>query len=136
MIDSKLGKGNSTTVSNYEVTDAGFKQSAYYRLAQIDANGTRTTFDKLIRFVKGFDQDLSVLAYPNPVTTKLYVSLGASAKENVKLLLTDMTGKTLKTKKAENSPLVELDVAEIGPGSYILQIVKESGNVSKKIVKL
>lgn len=136
VIDSKLGKGNSTTVSNYEVTDAGFKQSAYYRLAQIDANGTRTTFDKLIRFVKGFDQDLSVLAYPNPVTTKLYVSLGASAKENVKLLLTDMTGKTLKTKKAENSPLVELDVAEIGPGSYILQIVKESGNVSKKIVKL
>lgn len=136
VIDSKTGKGNSATVSNYEVVDVNFTQSAYYRLAQIDVNGTRTTFDKLTRFVKGFDQELSVLAYPNPVTTKLYVSLGASAKENVKLLLTDMTGKTLKAKNADGSQLMELDVAEVGPGSYILQVIKNSGNVSKKIVKL
>ena len=136
VIDSKAGKGNSTTISSYEVVDASFKQSAYYRLAQIDADGTRITFDKLTRFVKGFDQELSVLAYPNPVTTKLYVSLGTSAKEDVRLLLTDMSGKTLKTKNADGSQLMELDVAEVGPGSYILQVVKNSGNVSKKIVKL
>jgi len=136
VIDGKPGKGNSTSLSNYEVIDASFKQSAYYRLAQIDADGTRVTFDKLTRFVKGLDQELSVLAYPNPVTSKLYVSLGSSTKENVKLLLTDMTGKAIKAKNADNSQVVELDVAEVGAGSYILQVIKASGNVSRKIVKL
>ena len=136
VIESRAGKGNSSTVSNYEVVDVSFKQSAYYRLAQIDADGTRITFEKLTRFVKGLDQELAVLAYPNPITNKLFVSLGASAKEDVKLLLIDMTGKTLKAKNADGSQLMELDVAEVAPGSYILQVIKNSGNVSKKIVKL
>ncbi|WP_343535597.1 T9SS type A sorting domain-containing protein [Pedobacter sp.] len=136
VIDSKPGKGNSTSLSSYEAIDASFRQSAYYRLAQIDRDGTRITFDRLTRFVKGLEQELSVLAYPNPVTTKLYVSLESSTKEHVKLLLTDMAGRTVKTKNADNSGVVELDVAGIGSGSYVLQIIKDSGNVSKKIVKL
>ncbi|WP_113664136.1 T9SS type A sorting domain-containing protein [Pedobacter nanyangensis] len=136
VIGGLAGKENATSISNYELVDASFRQSAYYRLAQVDAGGTRVTFEKLTRFVKGLDDGIAVLAYPNPVTTKLFVNLGVSAKEHVKLLLTDMTGKALKSKDADGSQVMELDVAEVGPGSYILQVIKGSGNVSKKIVKL
>jgi len=136
VIVSRKGQGNSSTVSNYEFLDVSFKQSAYYRLVQVDAGGKRTAYTDLTKFVKGLDNSLSVIAYPNPVTAKLYVTVGSANKENVKLLLTDLTGKTLKVKNADSTQPIELDVAGIAAGSYILQVVKDSGNVSKKILKL
>ena len=136
VIDSKDGKGNSITVSNYEFLDATFKQSAYYRLVDVSASGKRNPHTALTKFVKGLDNSLSVIAYPNPVTTKLYVTVGATSKENVKLLLTDLTGKTLKSKLGNSALPIELDVADVTTGTYILQVIKNSGNVSKKILKL
>ena len=47
-----------------------------------------------------------------------------------------MSGKVLKVKSADSSKAIELDVAGLASGSYILQVVKDSGNVSKKIIKL
>ncbi|RZK23384.1 MAG: T9SS type A sorting domain-containing protein, partial [Flavobacterium sp.] len=136
VIDTKTGKPNSATVANYEFLDLSFKQSAYYRLVQVDADGKKTTYADLAKFVKGLDNSLSVIAYPNPVTTKLYVTVGAANKENVKLLLTDLTGKTLKLKLGDSVQPIELDVADVTRGTYILQVIKDSGNVSKKILKL
>ncbi|MDQ8005602.1 MAG: T9SS type A sorting domain-containing protein [Pedobacter sp.] len=136
VIDTKDGKGNSITISNYEFLDATFKQSAYYRLVDVSASGKRNPHTSLTKFVKGLDNSLSVVAYPNPVTTKLFVSVGSANKENVKVSLVDLTGKTLKTKTADSSQPIELDVAGVATGSYILQVIKDSGNVSKKIVKL
>jgi hypothetical protein len=136
IIHTKAGKGDASTVSNYEFLDASFKQSAYYRLVDVDASGKRNPHTALTKFVKGLDNSLSVVAYPNPVTTKLFVSVGSANKENVKVSLVDLTGKTLKTKTADSSQPIELDVAGVATGSYILQVIKDSGNVSKKIVKL
>lgn len=136
VIDTKEGRGNSITVSNYEFLDATFKQSAYYRLVDVSASGKRNPHTVLTKFVKGLDNNLSVVAYPNPVTTKLFVSVGSANKENVKVSLVDLTGKTLKTKTADSSQTIELDVAGVATGSYILQVIKDSGNVTKKIVKL
>lgn len=136
VIDTKEGKGNSITVSNYEFLDAAFKQSAYYRLVDVSASGKRNPHTAFTKFVKGLDNSLSVVTYPNPVTTKLFVSVGSANKENVKVSLVDLTGKTLKVKTADSSQPIELDVAGIATGSYILQVIKDSGNVSKKIVKL
>jgi hypothetical protein len=136
VIDSRNGQGNATTASNYEFLDLSFKQSAYYRLVDVSVSGKKKTHTEFTKFVKGLDNSLSVIAYPNPVTTKLYVTVGSVSKENVKLLLTDLTGKTLKVKTADSTQPIELDVAGIATGSYILQVIKDSGNVSKKIVKL
>lgn len=135
VVGSKAGQGNSSAATNYEFLDASFKQSAYYRLTQIDANGDKETFTALTKFVKGLDQSLSVVAYPNPVTNKLYVTVGSVSKESVKLSLTDLTGKVVKTKIGDGAQPIELDVANIATGAYILQIIKDSGNVSKKIMK-
>ena len=135
-VGTKAAANNVLNGANYEFLDVNFTQSAYYRLVQVDASGSRKTYTELTKFVKGLDNSLSVNAYPNPVTTKLYVSVGSSAKENVKLLITDMSGKVLKVKSADSSKAIELDVAGLASGSYILQVVKDSGNVSKKIIKL
>ncbi|WP_293303191.1 T9SS type A sorting domain-containing protein [Pedobacter sp. UBA4863] len=134
VIDSRKGEG---TAASYEFLDLSFRQSAYYRLVQFDAGGKKTTYSDLTKFVKGLDNSLAVVAYPNPATAKLYVSVASSTKENVKVLLTDLTGKTLRVKDAaDSSQPIELDVAGIARGSYILQVIKNSGNVSKKILKL
>ena len=136
VVGTKAAANNAANGANYEFLDVNFTQSAYYRLVQVDVSGKRKTYNDLTKFVKGLDNSLAVNAYPNPVTTKLYVTLGSSAKENVKLLITDMSGKILKVKTADSSQAIELDVAGLASGSYILQVVKDSGNVSKKIIKL
>ncbi len=136
VIERRNGQGNSTTVASYEFLDLNFKQSAYYRLVQVDVDGKKTTYADLTKFVRGFDDAFSVTAYPNPVTTKLYVTVGSAGKEDVKVLLMDLTGKALKVKSSDGVQPIELDVAGIATGAYILQVVKESGNVSKKILKL
>ncbi|GAB1463416.1 T9SS type A sorting domain-containing protein [Pedobacter sp.] len=133
VIDSRKGAGSA---ASYEFLDLSFRQSAYYRLVQFDAGGKKTTYSDLTKFVKGLDNSLAVVAYPNPATVKLYVSVASSTKENVKVLLTDLTGKTLRVKDADTSQPIELDVAGIARGSYIVQVIKNSGNVSKKILKL
>lgn len=135
VIDTRSGQNNFATVANYEFLDKSFSQSAFYRLAQTDNNGDRVVFEKFTEFVKGL-ANLSVVAYPNPVANKLFVNVGSDYKETVKITLTDLTGKTLRTKTTDSSQPIELDVAGMAAGSYILQVVKDSGNVTKKIVKL
>jgi hypothetical protein len=135
-IGEQLGKVNSAVPSNYQFVDQDFRQSAYYRLVQVDNNGKKTTYDQFVRFVKALDKGFDVLAYPNPVTSKLFVDVSSPKKEEVKLLLIDMTGKTLLVKNADSEQPIELDVAKIATGSYILQVIKASGNMTKKISKL
>ncbi|RYZ97817.1 MAG: hypothetical protein EOP47_20820, partial [Sphingobacteriaceae bacterium] len=50
-----VGNGTKETPTNYQYLDKSFKQSAYYKLVQIDFNGTTTSYDKEVRFVKGLD---------------------------------------------------------------------------------
>lgn len=121
--------------ASYQFLDASFKASAYYRLVQVDANGTRTTYHNLTKFVKGLDAN-AVTVYPNPVASTVYVNLGSVADESVKLVLTDISGRVQKTLNTFGSGHVALDVTDVNSGTYVLQIIKASGSVSMKIVKL
>lgn len=134
-IGEREGKGTTSSVSNYQFLDAGFKTSAYYRLTQLDGDGKKTVYEQLIRFVKGLDAGLTITAYPNPTTSKLFVNVGKVSNEKVKLNLVDVSGRVRQTLNASALGLIEFDVSHVNPGVYTLQILKDSGNVSKKIVK-
>ena len=65
MVGRVDGAGNSSSANNYEFTDnAATATTTYYRLKQIDFNGT-FTYSRILK-VLSYKMNLSVKAFPNP----------------------------------------------------------------------
>lgn len=125
------GAGTKETSSNYQYTDRNFSQSAYYKLAQIDVDGNKTTYDEHIKYVKGLGATINV--YPNPTTSKIYISLEGATVTTVKL--TDIMGKQLKNLQIVGSQSMEVDLSGLPRGVYTLQLVSQGKTDTRKIVK-
>ena len=72
--------------------------------------------------------------YPNPVSNEINVSnsrnLGISS-----ITITDINGRILKQNTFENIPNVQLNIADLSSGVFLMNVVSEEGTVTKKIIK-
>lgn len=68
--------------------------------------------------------------YPNPVSDKLYFSLGDTSIDKITLI--DLTGKVI-SKFSEVSSYISM--VDLEAGTYLLQITTTEGSISKKIIK-
>lgn len=127
------GNGTTSVKSNYQFTDINFFQSAYYRLIQVDLNGTKTVYDNMVRYVKSLDNEESITVYPNPVKDKLFVNLSkANTISTIKLL--NLQGKTIQT-KATDGQIATFDVQHLPVGVYLVQYTDGHQVHTKKVVK-
>ncbi|MGB6048950.1 MAG: FG-GAP-like repeat-containing protein [Flavobacteriales bacterium] len=89
--------GNSSQNIHYRTVDPlpVTQGLSYYRLDQYDINGTTTSFPVMVHVPCGMD--LSLIAWPNPVTDQLYVSLTSSVdpNETVRAKVLDMSGREI-----------------------------------------
>ena len=86
--------------------------------------------------VVGFDDTLKngFVAYPNPATSKVDLSLENSYQGEVVIRITDLAGQALLTKsimKSEGKLHSQLDVSGLGAGIYVVELNMKS---SKKLV--
>lgn len=74
-------------------------------------------------------------AYPNPVTNTLFVQLDAATNGTTDLVLTDITGKVLKTQTVQffagQTTTTELQIDDLATGIYMLR----AGNNTIKVIK-
>jgi hypothetical protein len=78
---------------------------------------------------------LSISAYPNPVNNQLTIAVVAgSISANAQILLTDITGKTIKNIAPTGSTTV-VDVAELPTGLYLVRYTDGTNNKTVKINK-
>lgn len=132
---------NSMTRLDYEFMHrlGNLTGTIYYRLKQVDTDGT-TDYSKVVAVnVKAREVLQQVLVAPNPINynSKLYVSAEVSGKAN--LVVYSMTGKKVYAKVVElqeGPNEVQLPVYEkLNKGMYILS-VELNGQVSQvKLVK-
>ncbi len=83
--------------------------------------------------VSGPLADVSV--YPNPATTTLTLKGAAQIKGAKTLILRDMIGATVAVKTVTDGQPMELNVAALPAGAYVLQVATELGSASFKVVK-
>ncbi|MCF8255888.1 MAG: hypothetical protein K9J84_15025, partial [Bacteroidia bacterium] len=88
------GAGNSTTTQNYSYTDLGIlatNTDVYYRLKQVDFDGTSTVSH--IRLIKGKDiaGKIQIGLYPNPFVDGINLSITANQMEFTQLQLIDLS---------------------------------------------
>ncbi len=111
------GKGNSSDLHTYkEVDDKPYLGTSYYRLKQVDFDGTFTYSE--IRSVK-FLENKRIEIYPNPAQDIVNIWSSGSF-ERVRLL--DVSGRILLDQKANSEGEFELDLKSFGKGLYFVEV--------------
>lgn len=137
------GAGYSNILNTYRFVDvdaANLSTSVYYRLKQVDFDGTVSYFGPvLVKFTKDEVATFQVEAYPNPFNGSLNVSIIGAVSGKVDLRLMDLQGKTVKTYTYDltgQSGIVNLDETnELKDGIYLLQTIVNGKSINLKVVK-
>jgi hypothetical protein len=125
-LDFVEGAGNSTATRSYQFKDHELVGKAYYRLRQVDFDGT-TSFSPLVVV-----ENETLVVYPNPVQNRLFVSVGE--------LASDIPARLLNAQGAEvwqgnlNQTQKDLNVSLFARGVYFLHVVQNGKKVVKKII--
>jgi len=116
------GQGNSNSVVNYEFVDNYPYSIGYYRLKQVDFDGT-SSYSSVILVNAVSYNDLEV--YPNPVKELLKIRSKVSMNNSL-ITIRDVMGRSyiIKTIETEING-VELDVSQLKPGVYIIVVQQE-----------
>ena len=128
-IGEVAGAGESFSRIDYRFTDtAPLPGTNYYRLQQVDTDGSSTTTTTVSANLRMSGQ--AALLFPNPATEQLQVSYFTSLPGMTHLQVVDASGRpVLRTDHAGNTGTqqVLLDVSGLDAGSYLLRISTGSG---------
>lgn len=114
------GRGNSTSRQEYNYVDQyAVPATAYYRLKQVDVNGSFSySAVVLIRRAQGMD----LLAYPNPFANRLFVELKNTNSSNIKgLQMMDVAGRLYPVTASYTVNGFVLNTEQLQGGVYFLQ---------------
>ncbi|GAB3820316.1 right-handed parallel beta-helix repeat-containing protein [Pontibacter rugosus] len=93
---SSGGNSQSKLTYTYQDTEAGKTDVRYYRLRQIDFDGTATY--SMVRAVDFKQAKLLVSVYPNPFSDNITLEVETIKEENLQVVIADMTGKRVLQK--------------------------------------
>ncbi len=132
--------GNSTSVNKYQYTDnvSSDKTIIYYRLRTVDADGKfEYSATRIIRIGKQTENTITILAYPNPVTTELRITVPANWQgKKATYELINANGQVSKKVNAASASQTEtLDMSNIAPGFYLIKVSCDNETATQKIVK-
>lgn len=133
--------GNSTSDMNYMYADNLGNSNVtvvYYRLRAVDVDGKSEYSDvRVIRISKATDNNISILTYPNPVTSDLRVTIPASwQNKQVTYELINANGQSArKSTSASASQTETINVANLNAGFYVVRVTCEGTTAQQKIVK-
>lgn len=120
------GQGNSSELSNYEfIDDKLFPGNNYYKLTQVDLDGTTTELGtRIIAYFTGLEVNLS----PNPAKSYVNVEFFSKSDKESIIQIYDMQGKLIKSydeiiTKGESQ--ARIDISSLQTGMYILRIVHD-----------
>ncbi len=115
------GNGTTSTLSDYTfVDDEVLNDVRYYRLRQIDYNG-RYEFSRTVR-VKALESFSTFNIFPNPFTDQLTVQVGRELDTEVRIGLTDLSGRTIAIDTEVTDSEFTLHIEDVEPGIYALTI--------------
>lgn len=116
---------------NYYVIDERGKKLVDYSQKVMNLN----TKDLIMQEYGESTNPFMLSIYPNPVDSKVIVTVMDGEKEVAEVSLFDMTGKKMITKKIETGSPVEIDVSFLPSGNYILYCRSGKNEESQKIIK-
>lgn len=120
--------GNSTTLINYSYTDTDKSGLAYYRLQQVDQDGTAKTYGPISSNCS--NNGISLKTFPNPSTEQFTISIESEVPMTVaQIIVKDVFGRVVASKAVsivEGTTQVELSNLILQGGMYTVSL-EENG---------
>ena len=119
--------------STYTFEDKTPLSISYYRLRQVDFDGTET-LSKIVSVSQSTKGRLSIT--PNPTSDKVNINFNQNdvLNQTATLILSDMTGRQVLTQVA-TSDAVQLDLSNLAKGMYVLTVQSNNGIYQEKIIR-
>lgn len=131
------GAGTTTETQDYHFMDYSPMPGAnYYRLRQVDMDGTTEYHEVIYVDFTDASQSHSLEVFPNPAPDRIRASWKKDTQENATLRVFSTSGQLLKnyTVSGDNATF-ELPLDGLAPGPYLLQLLRPSGNEVIRFVK-
>jgi hypothetical protein len=135
-----IGMVNSLNqpTSTYSFTDAGELHSiAYYRIVIREKDQQKNS---QVRLLSVTDVPFDILSVVNPFNNKLSFDLTVPQNMKATIMLKDQHGRTVKiVHRHVMKGMNQLEVDNLGSlagGTYILQVITDSGAKSKRVIKM
>jgi hypothetical protein len=129
------GQGFSNNKVNYTFTDKTPESTSYYRLKQIDFDGS-VSYSPVISIVDF--SEIRMASLENPFTNQLNINIQSNLVASASLTLISLSGEVVLNKNvtiSEGTTSVSLETADIPTGLYILKVVSPSGVEFEKVLK-
>ena len=136
------GNGTSTEVHRYSFVDnSGFAgNAAYYRLKQIDFDGSFTYSSVINVLVNGVKEFKLTQNYPNPFNPSTKIAYSVPVSGNVSMVIYDNLGEEVATLVNENKAAgtynVEFDASSLPSGIYFYSLTSGNFTETKKMILL
>ncbi len=132
------GNGNSSEIINYRFNDNDLPSGVYYyRLKQIDFNGTYKHSEIKTVTVKN-SKDRALISFaPNPAQSYTELHIDVNEKTNVNVQIVDITGKLVEVQKFNldiGKQIVRLDLKDYKQGVYFAKVIVNNRNYMSKLV--
>nr|WP_233168737.1 hypothetical protein [Hymenobacter sp. BT523] len=137
------GQGTTSAGTSYALTDAGAGAKAsgqvYYRLLQVDADGTSTYSPvRTVTFTKS-TVELGISLSPNPASGRTQLDLTSLPTGTYQVSVLDATGRTVLSKVLPAGLAHALDLNTIASGTYVVLVRGQNGgqvvNLTKRLIK-
>jgi hypothetical protein len=130
------GNGTTNQLTDYSFTDKSIATSqnmAYYRLKQVDFDGTFEYSDvRDVRF-DGRAEAFEIAAYPNPFNQEVTIRIRTTELYSIEV--TDLNGVLLLAIENEDKGTHRLDLSVWASGVYIVHITSTQGTKHLKVIK-
>jgi hypothetical protein len=110
---------------------------SYYRIVQVDVDGTKNYFDIKKVFNRGTGAD-EVVVSPNPFKGDVSAFISVGTPQRVLITLSDLSGKVLKTSVGiygAGSSELKISTSHLPAGVYVLKVAGESINSVTRVIK-
>ena len=124
------GNGTSTKANTYSYAHHSDKAYAYYRLKQVDFDGT-VSYSNMI-FIKNADYTKSIDIFPNPTLGKLTIT-GVELESDCSVSVFDLAGKMVKKLVLDQDG--QADLSDLHSGLYIIAIIAKNETKNFKLLK-
>ncbi|UYZ62145.1 cadherin-like domain-containing protein [Hymenobacter weizhouensis] len=134
------GRGTHAGFTDYQHLDVNVAQQAstvYYRLRQVDHDGTATYSSvQVVRFEDTTPKTPTVVVYPNPATATVSLDLQQLPAGTYQVSLHDAVGRLVLETRYAGGDTHPLDVHSLINGTYVLQVRGANGlQFVKRLVK-
>ena len=133
------GAGNSIEENSYSYTDnENYGGEMYYRLQQVDNDGTRTASEIIVAKCADYELDPSVAVFPNPFRSELTLLLDNFANRTANIEVYDMLGKMVlfqTTDATQNHYELVLNLGNLPNGTYTVRVSTADFVMNRNVVK-